>query len=79
MHEAGLLLEELSGLDLFYGRFATDPDWNPAEAAPDAEFTHTLRALERRFRRNPAFVDHATHLLLIARPATPFSPSQAQG
>jgi hypothetical protein len=27
-----------------------------------------LRTLERRFRRNPTFVDHATHLLLIGRP-----------
>ena len=61
-------IEELSGLDLFHGRFATDPDWNPAEATPDANFIHALRTLERRFHRNPAFVDHATHLLLIARP-----------
>ena len=61
-------IENLSGLDLFHGRFATDPDWNPAEAMPDANFIHALRTLERRFHRNPAFVDHATHLLLIARP-----------
>ena len=61
-------IEDLSGLDLFHGRFATDPDWNPAEAAPDANFIHALRTLERRFHRNPAFIDHATHLLLIARP-----------
>ena len=63
-----LEIEELSGLDLFHGRFATDPDWNPAEATPDANFIHALRTLERRFHRNPAFVDHATHLLLMARP-----------
>jgi hypothetical protein len=62
-----LEIEELSGLDLFHGRFATDPDWNPAEAAPDANFFHALRGLEHRFRRNPVFIDHATHLLLIAR------------
>ena len=63
-----LEIEELSGLDLFHGRFAADPDWNPVEATPDANFIHALRTLERRFHRNPAFVDHATHLLLIARP-----------
>ena len=63
-------IEELSGLDLFHGRFATDPDWHPAEAPPDANFIHALRVLERRFRRNPTFLDHATHLLLIARPKT---------
>ena len=63
-----LEIEELSGLDLFHARFATDPDWNPAEATPDANFNHALRVLEHRFRRNPTFVDHATHLLLIGRP-----------
>jgi SAM-dependent methyltransferase len=63
-----LEIEELSGLDLFHARFATDPDWNPAEATPDANFIHALRVLEHRFRRNPTFVDHATHLLLIGRP-----------
>jgi SAM-dependent methyltransferase len=66
--EPALEIEELSGLDLFHGRFATDPDWNPSEAAPDADFIHALRGLENRFRRNPAFIDRATHLLLIARP-----------
>ncbi len=63
-----LQIDELSGLDLFHGRFATDPDWNPPEATPDANFIDALRALEHRFHRNPAFVDHATHLLLLARP-----------
>jgi SAM-dependent methyltransferase len=63
-----LELEELSGLDLFHKRFSTDPDWNPADAMPDANFLCALRALEHRFRRNPTFLDHATHLLLIARP-----------
>jgi hypothetical protein len=68
--KAALEIEELSGLDLFHNRFATDPDWNPAEATPDANFIHALRVLEHRFRRNPTFLDHATHLLLIARPKT---------
>jgi hypothetical protein len=35
---------------------------------PDANFIDALRALEHRFHRNPAFVDHAAHLLLLARP-----------
>jgi hypothetical protein len=68
--KAALEIEELSGLDLFHNRFATDPDWNPAEATPDANFIHALRVLEHRFRRNPTFLDHATHLLLITRPKT---------
>jgi SAM-dependent methyltransferase len=65
---AALEIEELSGLDLFHARFATDPNWNPAQATPDPNFVHALRMLEHRFRRNPTFIDHATHLLLIARP-----------
>ena len=63
-----LEIQELSGLDLFHGRFATDPDWNPAEAGLEGTLIHALRGLEQRFRSDPAFVDHATHLLLIARP-----------
>jgi hypothetical protein len=51
-----LEIEEWSRLDLFHGRFATDPDWNPAEAMPDSNFIHALRVLERRFRRNPTFI-----------------------
>ena len=66
--KAALEIEELGGLDLFHNRFATDPDWNPAEATRDPSFVHALRALEHRYRRNPTFVDHATHLLLVARP-----------
>jgi SAM-dependent methyltransferase len=65
---SALEIEELRGLDLFHGRFAADPDWNPAEATPDANFLHALRTLERRFHRNPAFIDRATHLLMIACP-----------
>jgi hypothetical protein len=65
---SALEIDELSGLDLFHGRFATDPDWNPAEATPDATFIEALRALEHRFRREADSVDHAAHLLLIARP-----------
>ena len=65
-----LQIEELSGLDLFHNRFVTDPDWNPTKATPDANFIHALRVLEHRFRRIPTFLDHATHLLLIARRKT---------
>jgi SAM-dependent methyltransferase len=66
--QPALEIDELSGLDLFHGRFASDPDWNPAEVGRDARFAEALRALEQRFRRDATFVDHATHLLLIARP-----------
>lgn len=64
-----LRIEELTGLDLFHGRFANDPQWNPAEAAPDKDFLSALRALEKRFSHDPMFIDHATHLLMVARAA----------
>jgi SAM-dependent methyltransferase len=59
-------IDDLSGLDLFHGRFANDPQWNPAEAAPDGGFLHALSALERRFSHDPIFIDRATHLLMVA-------------
>lgn len=65
---AALEIDEVSGLDLFHDRFATDPDWNPQAAAFDARFIQALRALEHLYRSDCAFLDHATHLLLIARP-----------
>jgi hypothetical protein len=61
-----LIIDDLIGLDLFHGRFANDPQWNPAQAAPNADFVHALRALENRFSHDPAFIDHATHLLMVA-------------
>lgn len=61
-----LTIDDMIGLDLFHGRFANDPQWNPAEAAPNAEFLQALRTLESRFNHDPAFIDHATHLLMVA-------------
>jgi SAM-dependent methyltransferase len=61
-----LRIDDLIGLDLFHGRFANDPQWNPAEAAPKADFLQALRILESRFSHDPAFIDHATHLLMVA-------------
>jgi len=62
-----LTITDLIGLDLFHGRFANDPQWNPAEAAPNADFLQALRVLESRFSHDPRFIDHATHLLMVAR------------
>jgi SAM-dependent methyltransferase len=60
-------VEEIRGLDLFHGRFANDPRWNPPAAAPLARLTQELSRLEDRYCCDPGFVDHATHLLLTAR------------
>ena len=45
----------------------TTPNGIPAEAAPNAKFLRALLALESHFRHDPAFIDHATHLLMVAR------------
>lgn len=58
----------LSGLDIFHGRFAPDPRWNPAEGAEDDAFHRDLEALEQTYAADPHFIDHATHVLLIAEP-----------
>jgi SAM-dependent methyltransferase len=63
-----LAIKELRGLDLFHGRFANDPQWNPSEAAPNHGFLQALQQLERRYGYDPAFIDHATHLLMVAHP-----------
>jgi SAM-dependent methyltransferase len=61
-------IEDLMGLDLFHGRFASDPRWNPPEADADPNFGRELDRLETAYCRRPDFIDHATHLLLVAKP-----------
>ncbi|MEO8896391.1 MAG: class I SAM-dependent methyltransferase [Rhizomicrobium sp.] len=60
-------IDDLRGLDLFHGRFAADPRWNPEVSSPPAHFAEQLERLENRYCRDPGFIDHATHLLLAAR------------
>jgi hypothetical protein len=60
-------VEGLRGLDLFHGRFAPDPRWNPATLKDSDGFRSELARLEERYGADPAFIDHATHLLLVAR------------
>lgn len=61
-------IDALRGLDLFHSRFSPDPRWNP-EALPDDEaLVRVLARLEDRFATHPAFIDRATHILLIGRP-----------
>jgi hypothetical protein len=58
-------VEDLFGLDLFHGRFAGDPRWNP-ECGAGGQFAQELEQLEKSYCRDPQFIDHATHLLLVA-------------
>ncbi len=59
-------LVELAGLDLFHGRFAVDPHWNPAELSGD-DFNQGLERLEHLCAHDPVFIDRAAHALLHAR------------
>jgi SAM-dependent methyltransferase len=63
----GFEVDDICGLDLFHGRFAGDPRWNPERGGAPARLSQELVRLEERYCRDPGFVDHATHLLLSAR------------
>jgi len=64
---AHLDIEDLSGLDLFHGRFASDPRWNPAGWGVKDQFAGELEHLEKIYCRDAEFIDHATHLLLVGK------------
>jgi SAM-dependent methyltransferase len=61
-------LHDLKGLNLFHGRFSGDRRWNPPGSAAGAQSLHELARLEELYCRDPDFIDHATHLLLLASP-----------
>jgi SAM-dependent methyltransferase len=58
-------IKEMSGLDIFIGRFAPDPRWNPACFEMKDMLIEHLARLEEIFSNDPAFLEYATHLLLI--------------
>lgn len=62
-----MAIESLRGLDLFHARFARDPRWNPAWLADNDGFRGELARLEEQYGSDPDFIDHAAHLLLVAR------------
>jgi SAM-dependent methyltransferase len=61
-------VKDLFGLDLFHGRFAEDHRWNPRHCKTTDSFRGELDRLEKIYCREAGFIDHATHLLLIATP-----------
>lgn len=65
LFSTGLQTIELVGLDLFHGRFAPDPRWNP-QGPPDAATEDALVRLEHLCAHDPAFLDRAAHILLHA-------------
>jgi hypothetical protein len=60
-------IEELRGLDLFHSRFMPDARWNHECLRADGRISEELVQLEETYATNPAFIDHAAHLLLVAR------------
>lgn len=71
-HFSGIFeIETLEGLDFFHGRFAADPRWNPKGHDLPPALAQELAKLEKSFAENPAFNDHANHLLLIGRKRAP--------
>ena len=61
------LLDTVSaiGLDVFRGRFATDPNWNPPALRSQDSFDESLDRLERQYGSDPDFIDRAAHILLV--------------
>jgi len=57
---------ELVGLDLFHGRFAPNPRWNPAIISNE-RIRDSLVRLEHLCAHDPLFLDRAAHVLLHAR------------
>lgn len=68
LFDGKIVISNLIGLDLFHSRFRPDPRWNTAEVAETEDFYRKLEALEQAHNANPAFIDHATHILLVAEP-----------
>ena len=58
-------IEDLRGLDLFHSRFLPDPRWSATH--PEDGLADELLRLEESHAANRAFLDHAAHLLLVAR------------
>jgi hypothetical protein len=61
------IIEDLCGLDIFHNRFVPDRRWNPASFHVDLQLSGHLARLEEAYERNPEFMEHATHLLLVGR------------
>lgn len=58
-------VKEISGLDLFHGRFVPDPRWTPTSFHIEDRLIEHLDRLEEAFAADPVFLNCATHLLLV--------------
>jgi ubiquinone/menaquinone biosynthesis C-methylase UbiE len=62
---------DLRAVDLFLNRFQLDENWTAQLARALPGRAHVLRALreaEEQLCREPAWLDHGTHILLVAQP-----------
>jgi hypothetical protein len=64
-------IADLRAIDLFVSRFAPDANWTKALVeglAGRQQVVQRLRELEEPLCRLPGWVDHGTHVLIVARP-----------
>jgi hypothetical protein len=62
---------DLRAIDLFLSRFAPDANWaaDAVNGLPGrTEGTHKLKEIEQPRCRLPGWVEHGTHILVIAEP-----------
>ena len=65
------VIVDLRAVDLFLSRFALDENWTAqaASALPGrSQVLSSLRDAEEQLCREPAWLDHGTHVLLVAQP-----------
>jgi hypothetical protein len=70
---ARAILKDLRAVDLFLSRFALDENWTAhlASALPGRnQVLRSLREAEDQLCREPAWLDHGTHVLVVAQPRT---------
>ncbi|MDB5397601.1 MAG: hypothetical protein JWM91_5107 [Rhodospirillales bacterium] len=64
-------IEMLRGLDLFHSRFSPDLRWNSASSiVGNDRLAIELSQIEEIYAASPRFIEHAAHLLLMARART---------
>ena len=64
-------IHELRAIDIFSGRFAADGNWNAPLLRNLSERSlvlEQLAKLEEDLCRQPGWIDHGTHVLIVARP-----------
>ena len=68
---ARAIIKDLRAVDLFLSRFALDENWTAhlASALPGRnQVLRSLREVEEQLCREPAWLDHGTHVLVVAQP-----------